>query len=93
VSNMNEMFKDAVSFDQNLGGWNVSRVFWMESMFSGATLSTENYNSLLNGWSEQTLKEYVVFSGGNSKYSSAGAAARAKIISDFSWTITDGGEE
>jgi 6-phosphogluconate dehydrogenase (decarboxylating) len=71
----------------------VSDVTSMNNMFHGVTLSTANYDAILNNWSELVLQNDVEFDGGNSKYSSAAEAARAKIISDFNWTITDGGME
>jgi hypothetical protein len=64
----------------------------MEDMFYNATLSTENYDNLLNGWAELSLQSGVSFNAGNSMYSSQSAASRQKIINTFDWTITDGGE-
>lgn len=93
VTTMGSMFYGATSFDRNLSSWDVSNVTNMGYMFYGVTLSTVNYDAILNGWSERTLQDDVSFHGGNSKYSSAGEAARAKIINDFNWTITDGGME
>jgi surface protein len=93
VVSMGWMFSNAISFNQDISGWDVSNVKDMRDMFYGVTLSTANYDAILNGWSEQALCNSVEFDGGNSKYSSAGEAARAKIISDFNWTITDGGME
>jgi len=61
-------------------------------MFIRATLSTTNYDALLNGWDAQTLQSGVTFHGGNSTYC-AGEAARANMISSDSWTITDGGKD
>ncbi len=61
-------------------------------MFSGAGLSTENYDNLLMGWSQQELQPNVDFHAGNSRYSfSDPAVARQSIIDTFNWTITDGG--
>lgn len=93
VTTMGSMFYGAASFDRDLSGWDVSNVTNMSFMFYDVTLSTPNYDAILNGWSELTLQDDVNFHGGNSKYSSSGEAARAKIISDFNWTITDGGLE
>jgi hypothetical protein len=93
VYNMNAMLANAVSFDQDLSLWSVSNALDMGNMFKGVTLSTANYDAILNGWSELMLQNDVNFHGGNSKYSLAAEAARAKIISDFNWTITDGGKE
>jgi hypothetical protein len=59
-------------------------------MFTSVTLSTANYDALLIGWEAQAVQNNVVFNGGGSKYS-AGAAARAALIADHSWSITDGG--
>ena len=95
VNSMLQMFQGANNFNQPLGSWNVSNVTTMSSMFEGLRLSTANYDEILIGWStispnEAPLKPNVVFSGGNSKYCN-GATARASIISNYGWTITDGG--
>jgi surface protein len=92
VTNMYRMFNNATSFDQNLGNWNVSNVTNMTHMFTGITLSTSNYDAILNGWSALTLQNNVTFDAGNSKYSSNGATAKQNIIDTYSWTINDGGE-
>jgi hypothetical protein len=70
----------------------VGNVTNMSNMFEYVTLSTENYNSLLLGWSQQQLQPNVNFHGGNSHYNyGAPADARQSIIDNFNWTITDGG--
>jgi len=46
VTNMYEMFMDAVHFNKNIGAWNVSSVVDMGSMFEGAIM----FNQDLNGW-------------------------------------------
>ena len=51
VSSMNGMFWNATAFDQNLGNWDISSVQGMAVMFSGANLSTENYDATLTSWS------------------------------------------
>ena len=63
----------------------------MEGMFSLVTLSTPNYDNLLLGWSQLPLQTGVSFDAGKSKYSNASKDARQFIITNFSWTITDGG--
>jgi hypothetical protein len=62
-------------------------------MFMSVTLSTENYDRLLKGWSTKNLQKNLAFYGGFSKYSVDGEEARQKIIDDFGWSITDGGLE
>jgi len=93
VTNMAGMFYRAVKFNQDISSWDVSNVTDMSEMFTYGGLSTENYDKLLNAWSKLDLREYVHFDAGSSKYSSASAAARAKLIHDYSWTITDGGQQ
>lgn len=90
---MEYMFSDATVFNQNISSWDISSVTNMSYMFNGVTLSTANYDALLEEWNNLTLQSEVSFSGGNSKYTSSSTAetARTNIISNDSWTITDGG--
>lgn len=91
VTDMQAMFQDCISFNQPLGSWNVSKVNNFSNMFLRVTLSPANYDHLLNGWSQQNVITNRTFHAGNSKYTPAGAAARARLISTFGWTILDGG--
>lgn len=93
VLDMSNMFNGTTSFNQTLGNWDVSNVTNMSNMFFNVTLSTVNYDDLLIGWeSLSSLQNGVVFSGGNSKYCNA-SNQRDNIISNYSWTITDGGQD
>ncbi|MEP0266150.1 BspA family leucine-rich repeat surface protein [Dokdonia sp.] len=92
VVNMEFMFNEAISFDQDLGNWNVESVTNMTAMFFGVTLSSDNYDSLLTGWSMQTLQNDVEFDAGNSGYCTA-EAARQSIIDTYNWDIIDVGPE
>lgn len=95
ISNMTTMYgflDGATSFDHNLGGLNISTVTDMELFLNGATLSPTNYTATLNAWASLPLKYGVLFSGGNSQYTSAGVSARNDtLIGTYGWTITDGG--
>ena len=93
VTNMEFMFNSCSAFNQNIGSWNITSMASAASMFTNVTLSTTNYDSLLIGWELQSVQNNVTFDGGNSKYSAgAPATARADLIADHSWIITDGGQ-
>ena len=91
VTNMRYMFNNAITFDRDIGTWDITNVTNMSYMFSNVTLSIDNYNAILTGWERQSVQYNIIFNGGNSRYSSAAAAARQNLINDHSWTITDGG--
>jgi hypothetical protein len=61
----------------------------MEYMFQDVTLSTTNYDNLLEGWANLPLQSGNNFHGGNSHFSNT--SARDYIINNFGWTIIDGG--
>ncbi|MEM8846493.1 MAG: BspA family leucine-rich repeat surface protein [Bacteroidota bacterium] len=93
VMSMISMFRNASAFDQDLGGWDVGNVTTMNVMFSGTGLSTTNYDSTLQGWSNLPfLQSGVDFNAGNSKYCESGLA-RQFMINTYSWIIQDNGED
>ncbi len=93
VEYMYQMFSGATSFNQDIGNWNTEKVVSMYQMFEGVTLSTVNYDALLNGWNAQTLKNGVNFNGGNSKYCAVTAHDNMTSATGHNWTITDGGAQ
>ena len=82
----------ATSFDQDVGSWNVSGVSDMTQMFSKADLSTENYDSLLNGWSGHSLQSGVPFGAGSSQYCQGESARNDVLIGQYGWSVSDGGK-
>jgi len=70
---------------------NLSSVTDAYGMFQNCTLTTTSYSDFLINLATLPLKSGVSFHGGNSKYNVAGGVARAYLISNFGWTITDGG--
>ena len=92
VTNMDNMFYNATNFNGNISSWNISKVESMENMFYGATLDTEIYDEILINWANlSSLKNNTPFHAGNSKYSSSASDKRNYIITNYNWTITDGG--
>ena len=92
VTNMMYMFNGATSFNQDLSSWDISKVEEMTMMLAGAGLSSTNYSNTLISWAQQNLQSGVTFSAGDSKfYLGSAADARELILSNYYWTITDGG--
>ncbi|MDB9723646.1 BspA family leucine-rich repeat surface protein [Polaribacter sp.] len=90
VTNMRYMFYETLAFNHDIGSWEVPSVNDMRNMFDYSGLSTLNYDALLNGWSQQTLKQDVTLGANGLTYCS-GKDARQDLIDTFGWTITDGG--
>ena len=91
IGDMSEVFYNATSFDQNLGNWDISSVGYLKDMFFNVTLSTVNYDALLEGWASQSLKSNIVFNNLNSKFCN-GDEARQILMDDYNWVISDGGK-
>ena len=70
---------------------NLSKVTNATNMFFDVTLTTQSYSDFLINLATLPLQSGVSFHGGNSKYNPTAATARAYLISNFGWTITDGG--
>eukprot|EP00605_Chrysophyceae_sp_TOSAG23-4_P001051 GSChrysophyteH1.ASY1.ANO1.1156.1 assembled CDS len=60
VTNMNELFKGKVRFNDDISGWNVSNVTKMEHMFHGA----KAFNQPLNNWNVSQVTDMgLMFNG------------------------------
>jgi len=92
VTNMQSLFQNAVSFNQDLSAWNISNVTNMTDMLSGVTLSNENYEALLVSWSALSVQPNIVFDAGNAIYTSEAATLARNILTEApnNWTIHDG---
>jgi len=96
---MADMFLNT-SFNQDISRWNYQKVYTMSRFLSTySSFSVANYNKLLLALAASpTLVRNVPFSC-SARYSSTGtgnkvddpAAARAYIISTYTWSISDGG--
>jgi len=96
VTTFANILYNADSFNQNLASWNLSGITSANGlnnfMQSATGLSTANYDALLIGWNANKASYRTDLSPnfGGSKYSAAGASARAALIA-YGWTIIDGG--
>lgn len=103
VTTMGSMFRKNDAFDQDISSWNIVKVSNATDFMENCDgFSTANYDALLIGWEATLQSAYSGGSGytltpswhfGNSQYTAGGsaAAARASLISNFNWGITDGG--
>ncbi|MCK5853800.1 MAG: hypothetical protein KAG56_01175, partial [Sulfurovaceae bacterium] len=65
----------------------------MNGMLWLTSLSTQNYDSLLIGWSGLgSLQPNVTLDVYQIKYSTTGETERQSIIDTYGWTINDGGK-
>lgn len=104
VINMYSMFFGATSFQQDLSPWAAKFNINVElgNFFAWNKWNTTNYDNFLialaldinttraAAWATRTTAK--VLGMGTSKYSAAGAAAKASLV-EKGWTITDGGLE
>ena len=101
VTNMNRTLFQNTNFNQSLN-WDVSSATDMTLLLSGATLSTANYDATLINLESKLQATYpngngytanISTSFGSSEYTGGGAAAtaRASLVSNFGWSLVDGG--
>jgi surface protein len=90
VTDATSMFRNCTSLT-TIPLLDLSSVTIATNMFFGCTLTTTSYSDFLINLAMLPLQSGVTFSGGNSKYNVAGGVARAYLVSNFGWTITDGG--
>lgn len=90
VTDMGSTLAYAVLFNQDLSTWDISNVTDLTDMFTNTSLSIANYDNILRTWSGLTLQTNVTFGATGRRYC-GGYRARADLISNFDWIITDGG--
>jgi hypothetical protein len=93
---MEEMFRSNFSFNQNIGGWNVSGVTNFNNFMQNKTFSdysTTNLDAIYNGWSSlPSVKPLININFGTIKYTAGGSAGKAILQgSPNNWSISDGG--
>lgn len=81
------MFCDATLFNQDVSSWDVSKIIDMEYAFKNTNLSIENYNKILNTWSNLDL-EPCNFKNNVLVYTEEGSIGRQNLITK-GWNIQD----
>ena len=87
VTNMNDLFFLADSFNQDISLWDVSSVIDMSDMLGGCAMDRDNYDAALISWASQSLQSGVSLGATGLKYCN-GEAARNILINSFSWAIS-----
>jgi len=98
VTTMRDMFRDS-PFNQDISSWDFSSLNNQQSLanfFTGAGLSTANYDLLLIRWASQASSmpiNMTYINMGTSTYTTGSAAATARntLVNTYGWSITDGG--
>ncbi len=88
ANDMSFMFKNAASFDQDLGGWALRNNTNLTGMLDSSGLSCQNYDRTLSGWSNDpdTPDNLILGSTGLSYWK--GQASRNNLINNKGWTIS-----
>ena len=88
---MQNMFRNT-AFNQDLSAWDISNVTNLTNFLNGSSFSATNYDLLLPAWEAQSVQDSVTAHFGSAQYGAGTpATARADLIADHTWTITDGG--
>lgn len=91
VNNMSSLFNNAKAFNQDISTWDVRGVTNFDLFLSNSGLVSDNYDRLLNSWSEQNVKLGLTFGADGVYYCNAGTA-RNKLSTTYTWTINDAGQ-
>lgn len=94
ATNTNNMFRLCTGLEGfAMPTFDLSSMTSGSSMFNGFAMTTASWEALLVATEASNANSTVTWDGGNATYNdpSAGATARAALIADHTWTITDGG--
>ena len=103
VTNMASMFNNCDSFNYSLANWNINNVVNFNDFMSLSTgLSISNYDLTLIGWEATLQAEFpsgvgytpvinIDFEGVNYTEGGTAETSRQSLVTNFGWTITDGG--
>lgn len=86
------MFNNAESFNQDLSSWNIENAEVLSDVFSYSGLSTENYDLILEAWSQQDVNYGCSFGAEGISYCKSGDYRESLTANQF-WNISDAGQE
>ncbi len=90
IQSMSYMIYGATNFSSDISNWNISSVTDLSNF--AIELSTELYDKLLINWGSQELQRDVVWDLGNTNYTEGNPEIyKNRIITEYNWTINDGG--
>jgi len=92
ADHMTGMFEDASAFKQDVSDWDVANVTSLFGIFTGVSLDWRVYDAVLTKWAAlPSLQRGVQLGAGTNKYTLSALSARAHLVDDYGWTVTDGG--
>ena len=93
VTDMTGLFSGASAFNQSLATWDISNVTAMDEMLDNTALTLDNYEVILETWSQlEGLQSGVILGAVGLRYSECVQPQKDILIAaPNNWTITDGG--
>ena len=96
VTNMSFMFWNTPAFQQDISSWDISNVTNFTNFMGDktpATWSQTNFNSLLCGWSLQTVNPNLTIDFGSAQFSNATGLACKNVLTSppNNWIVNSGG--
>jgi hypothetical protein len=85
---MYQLFHPWANFNEDISNWDITNATNMSMIFHSSGLSTTNYDKILTGWAQQTVKPNVELGAGTIHYCNSGAA-RESLINNHNWNIVD----
>ncbi|RZA26128.1 MAG: BspA family leucine-rich repeat surface protein [Proteobacteria bacterium] len=91
VTNMDSMLNNSTAFNQDLGTWSPLALTTALAFGQGSGISQTNYTNLLVGWDSKAVQNSVSLGFVGKKYLSGATAARANLVTNRLWIISDSG--